>query len=290
MTNLLKRKEPKMSNSKLVTYTKLSPNYSSGRVDVRAIVVHYVCGACDVYTVGEIFAPRSRQASSNYCVDLNGRVGMYVEEKNRSWCSSSSWADNRAITIEVSNFADGSTSATGWRKLVELMVDICKRNGIKDFRYTGTTEGQLWAHRWFGNTDCPGAWLYARFPQLAEEVNARLHEGQPDLLTVDGWWGRNTTRKLQEVLGTPVDGEVWHQWPGNKQPACTSGWIFDTSCKGSSVIRALQKKLGCDEDGILGTETIRKLQAHLGTPIDGRLDGPSTCIKEMQRRLNKGTF
>ena len=277
-----------MSNSKLVTYTKLSPNYSAGRVDVRAIVVHYVCGACSVYTLGEIFAPTSRRASSNYGVDLEGRVGMYCEEKNRSWCSSSSWADNRAITIEVSNFADGSVSAKGWRKLVDLMVDICERNGIKDFRYTGTTEGQLWAHRWFGNTDCPGAWLYARFPQLAEEVNARLHKEHPDVLTVDGWWGRNTTRKLQEVLGTVADGEVWHQWPGNKQAACTSGWAYDMTCKGSPVIRALQKKLGCDDDGILGPGTIRALQSKLGTPIDGVLDGPSTAVRKLQENLNAG--
>lgn len=283
-----------MSNSRLVNYTKLSPNYSPGRVDVRAIVVHYVAGACSVYTLGEIFAPRSRQASSNYGVDLEGRIGMYCSESNRSWCSSSSWADNRAITIEVSNYSDGSVSAIGWQRLVELMVDICKRNGITDFRYTGTTDGQLWAHRWFGNTDCPGAWLYARFPKLAEEVNAKLHGGSggggDERITVDGWWGHNTTSKLQAYLGTVVDGEVWHQWPGNKQAACTSGWMYDMSCKGSPVIRKLQEKIGCTADGIMGSESIRKLQEYLGTPIDGKLDGPSTCVKELQRRLNAGTL
>lgn len=279
-----------MSNSQLVTYRKLSPNYSSGRVDVRAIVVHYVAGACSVYTVGDIFAPRSRQASSNYCVDLDGRVGQYVDESNRSWCSSSSWADNRAITIEVSNYADGSTSAAGWRKLVELMVDICRRNGITDFRYTGNIDGQLWAHRWFGNTDCPGEWLYSRFPQLAEEVNRELHGGSGGGgdLTVDGWWGRNTSRKLQEVLGTVADGEIWHQWPGNRQDACTSGWQYDMTCKGSPAIRKLQETLGCEADGIMGGDTIRKLQKRMGTPVDGRLDGPSPCVREMQRRLNEG--
>lgn len=281
-----------MSNSSLVTYTKLSPNYSSGRVNITKIAVHYVAGACDVYTVGEIFAPRSRQASSNYCVDLEGRVGMYVEEKNRSWCTSSSWCDNRAITIEVSNYADGSVSSKGWNKLVELMVDICNRNGITDFRYTGNTDGQLVAHRWFANTDCPGDWLYARFPQLAEEVNKQLHGGGGGGgdLTVDGWWGRNTTRRLQEVLGTVADGEIWHQWPANKQAAFTTGWQYDTTCKGSPAIKKLQELLGCSPDGIVGRETISKLQARMGTPIDGTLDGPSPCVKELQRRLNKGTI
>ena len=217
---------------------------------------------------------------------------MYVEEKNRSWCSSSAWADNRAITIEVSNYSDGSVSATGWNKLVDLMVDICKRNGVNDFRYTGTTTGQLWAHRWFGNTDCPGNWLYARFPQLAEQVNARLHDKPKpdDKIEVDGWWGRNTTAKLQAALGTTVDGEIWHQWPGNKQEACTSGWQYDMTCTGSPCIKALQKKIGATPDGILGRDTISKLQEYLGTPVDGVLSGPSTCVKEMQRRLNGKNF
>lgn len=277
-----------MSNSSLVTYTKISPNYSAGRVDIRAIVVHYVAGPCSVYTLGDIFAPRSRQASSNYGVDLTGRVGMYCEEKNRSWCSSSSWADNRAITIEVSNYSDGSVSAAGWNKLVDLMVDICERNGVSDFRYTGDTTGQLWAHRWFGNTDCPGAWLYARFPQLAEQVNARLHDGKPDTLTVDGWWGINTTSRLQKILGTSVDGEIWHQWPANKQAGCTGGWFYDMTCKGSPCIKALQERLGVEADGIMGRATISSLQAKLGTPVDGVLDGPSTCIRQLQRNLNQG--
>lgn len=280
-----------MSNSSLVTYTKLSPNYSSGRVNVTKIAVHYVCGACSVYTVGDIFANPARKASSNYCVDLEGRVGMYVEEKNRSWCTSSSWCDNRAITIEVSNYSDSSISSKAWNKLIDLMVDICQRNGITDFRYTGTRDGNLVAHRWFADTDCPGRWLYARFPQIAEQVNARLHGGDvPDKLTVDGWWGRNTTAFLQRALGTVDDGEVWHQWPSNKQDAFTSGWQFDTTLIGSPVIKALQKKIGATPDGLIGTNTISKLQEYLGTPVDGTLSGPSTCVKELQRRLNGGNL
>lgn len=280
-----------MSNSPLVDYVDLSPNYSTGRINISKIAVHYVAGPCSVETIGDIFKPVRRQASSNYAVDLDGRVGMYVEEKNRSWCTSSSWVDNRAITIEVSNYDDGSTSARGWSKLVDLMVDICKRNGIRDFRYTGDRDGQLVAHRWFSNTDCPGAWLYARFPELAEQVNARLKGSDvPDLLVCDGWWGRNTTVVLQSVLGTPIDGEVWHQWKSNAQPACTSGWQYDLTCKGSAVIREMQKRLGCKDDGILGVGTISALQAHEGTVVDGRLDPRSPCIQEMQRRLNLGEF
>lgn len=281
-----------MSNSTLVDYTRLSPNYSAGRVNITKIAVHYVAGPCTIYTVGDIFANPNREASSNYCVDLEGRVGLYVSEHNRSWCTSSRWADERAITIEVSNYADGSVSAAGWSKLVELMVDICRRNGISDFRYTGTRDGQLLAHRWFANTDCPGDWLYQRFPQLAETVNGILHDGEApaERLVEDGWWGCNSTRRLQEVLGTPIDGEVWHQWSTTRQEACTSGWRYDETLIGSPLIKEMQRRLGVEPDGLMGKETISHLQRRMGTGVDGVLDGPSPCVREMQRRLNRGEF
>lgn len=112
-----------------------------------------------------------------------------------------------------------------------------------------------------------------------------------DRLLVDGWWGSATTRRLQEVLGTVVDGEVWGQWPYNSQPACTTGWRYDWSMSGSAVIHALQTRIGVDRrDGLLGAGTIRQLQAYLGTPVDGRLDGPSRCVMALQERLNAGTL
>ena len=90
-----------MSNSPLVSYTRLSPNHSGLRThDIDRITPHCVVGQCSVETLGNIFLPTSRQASSNYGIGVDGRVGMYVEEKNRSWCSSSAANDQRAITIE----------------------------------------------------------------------------------------------------------------------------------------------------------------------------------------------
>ena len=76
-----------MSNSPLVSYTKLSPNHSGQRTHaVDRITPHCVVGQCSVETLGNIFAPTSRQASCQYGIGVDGRVGMYVEEKNRSWC------------------------------------------------------------------------------------------------------------------------------------------------------------------------------------------------------------
>lgn len=264
-----------MSNSGLVSYTQLSPNYSDGRVDVRAVVVHYVCGACSIETLGDIFAPSSRQASSNYGVGLDGRIGMYCEECNRSWCSSSSWADNRAITIECANYGDGSLSTAGWNSLVALIVDICRRNGIDNFEYTGDTDGQLWAHRWFGNTDCPGEWLYSRFGRLANEVNAVLHGGAaPDVhpanntnggkLVVDGIGGYNTVLDLQSALGAPyLDGVISRQYQPNYVHFRGITSVEFGGGLGSQTVEKLQERIGAGVDGVWGRETSTKLQEHL---------------------------
>ena len=167
-----------MNNSKLVNYTRISPNSNNPRNDkIRKITIHHMAGNLSVETCGNVFAPRSRQASSNYGIGSDGRVGMYVEEKNRSWCSSSASNDNQAITIEVAN----NSGAPNWtvsdkalEKTIELCVDICKRNGIKKLNYTGDTSGNLTMHCWFAATSCPGPYLKSKFKYIADEVNKRL--------------------------------------------------------------------------------------------------------------------
>lgn len=70
------------TNSSLVSYTKLSPNHSGQRThSIDRITPHCVVGQCSVETLGNIFLPTSRQASCNYGIGVDGRVGMYVEEK-----------------------------------------------------------------------------------------------------------------------------------------------------------------------------------------------------------------
>ncbi|WP_449460720.1 N-acetylmuramoyl-L-alanine amidase [Streptococcus suis] len=167
-----------MSNSPLVNYVKFSPNHSGQRNHkIDTITIHHMAGNLSVETCGNIFASPSRQASSNYAVDNYGRVGMYVEEHNRSWCSSSAANDNRAITIEVANDEYGGNwhvSDVALQKTIDLCVDICQRNGIKQFVYTGDTRGNLTKHEWFANTNCPGPYLGSKFPYIASEVNKRL--------------------------------------------------------------------------------------------------------------------
>ena len=168
----------KMSNSPLVDYTKISPNSTNPRKDaIKKITIHHVAGNLSVETIGNIFQSTTRQASANYGVGTDGRVGMYVEEKNRSWCSSSAANDNQAITIEVSNDEIGGNwhvSDAALAKTIELCVDICKRNGITKLVFTGDATGNLTQHNYFAATACPGPYLKSKYPYIAEQVNKQL--------------------------------------------------------------------------------------------------------------------
>lgn len=173
-----------MSNSPLVNYTKISPNKSSPRNHkIDTVTIHCVVGQCSVETLGNVFAPTSRQASSNYGIGYDGRIGMYVEEKDRSWCSSNAANDNRAVTIEVASDTKEPYAVTdkAYAALIDLLVDICKRNGIKELKWKadksliGQPDKQnMTVHRWFANKRCPGTYLYERHAQIASEVNKRL--------------------------------------------------------------------------------------------------------------------
>ena len=174
-----------MSNSPLVDYVKISPNKNSPRNHkIDTITPHCVVGQLSVEQIGAVFAPVSRQASSNYGIGPDGRIGMYVEEKDRSWCSSNAANDHRAITIEVASDMTDPYAITdkAYKALVDLCVDICKRNDIKELKWKadksliGKPEEQnITVHRWFANKACPGDYIYDRLGQIADEVNARLN-------------------------------------------------------------------------------------------------------------------
>lgn len=173
-----------MSNSSLVDYIKISPNKNSPRNHkIDTITIHCVAGQCSVEALGDLFAKASRKGSSNYGIGSDGRIGMYVEEKDRSWCSSNAANDHRAITIEVASDAKHPYAVTdkAYKALIELLVDICKRNGIKELKWKGdksligkVDQQNMTVHRWFANKACPGEYLYSRHGAIAEAVNAKL--------------------------------------------------------------------------------------------------------------------
>jgi hypothetical protein len=176
------------SNSSLVSYTKLSPNHSGQRThSIDRITPHCVVGQVSVESLGNIFANKSRQASCQYGIGADGRVGNYCEEKNRSWCSSSEANDQRAVTIECASDATApyAFKSVVYNKLIDLCVDICKRNGKNVLIWFGDrnktlnykpkpNEMILTVHRWFAPKSCPGDWMYARMGDLAKKVSERL--------------------------------------------------------------------------------------------------------------------
>lgn len=184
------------SNSSLVAYMLLSPNHSGLRTEqIDRISPHCVVGQCTAEGLGDWFHKSSTQASSNYGIDKNGRIGLYVEEKNRSWCTSSNANDQRAVTIEcASDKAEPyAMHQVVYERLVDLCEDICRRNGKKKLLWFGdknkslnyqpkADEMLITVHRWFANKSCPGDWLYARLGDLAAKVTSRLGSGNVEVI------------------------------------------------------------------------------------------------------------
>lgn len=173
------------TNSPLVDYTRISPNKTSPRNHtIDTIAIHCVVGQCSVETLGRIFAPTRKQASCNYGIGYDGKVGMYVEECDRSWCTSSREVDNRAITIEVAsdNYDPYAVKDIVYEKLIVLVADICKRNGIKKLVWSTNKNERMnrlngcnmMVHRDYANKSCPGDYLYNRHFDIAERVNKIL--------------------------------------------------------------------------------------------------------------------
>ena len=213
------------TNSPLVSYTKLSPNHSGQRThSIDRITPHCVVGQCSVETLGNVFLPTARQASSNYGIGVDGRVGMYVEEENRSWCSSSASNDQRAVTIECASDSKAPYAFTDvvYQRLIELCADICKRNGktkllwlgdkTKTLGYTpAPDEMVLTVHRWFANKSCPGDWMYARMGDLAEKVTAALGgQAQDPLDNTPAAWSKDAVNWALEnhLLLGDTDGNL----------------------------------------------------------------------------------
>ena len=177
-----------MANSPLVSYTKLSPNHSGRRTcSISRITPHAVVGQLSVEKICGCFASKDRQASCNYAIGTDGRIGLCVDEQNRSWCSSSRDNDQRAVTIEcASDLTEPyAMKPEVYSALVELCADICRRNGKRKLVWIAdrdkalvyavkSDEMLLTIHRWFAKKSCPGNWLFERMTSFADEVNERI--------------------------------------------------------------------------------------------------------------------
>ena len=234
-----------MSNSPLVTYTKLSPNHSGRRNHViDTVSVHCMAGNASVETCGALFADPSRKASSNYGIGSDGRIALYVEEANRSWCTSNAANDHRAITIEVANNGgapDWPVSDKAYAALLDLLTDICRRNGIKKLLWKGDKSliGQvdkqnMTVHRWFAAKACPGDYLYNRHGEIAAEVNRRL-EGEEEPMDITKLISEMTNEQAYQLMqkaelhAKTLSEPAWSQQEGHWAKAAANGIVDGTS-------------------------------------------------------------
>lgn len=176
------------TNSSLVNYTKISPNKTSPRNHkIDTLTIHCFVGQVTAKRGCEVFQNKSRQASCNYVIGKDGDIGLCVEEKDRSWCSSNRANDMRAITFEVASDTKHPYAVTdkALNALIDLIVDICKRNGKKKVLWFADKaktiaynpkpdEMVMTVHRWFAAKACPGDYLYGKHAYIAEQVNKKL--------------------------------------------------------------------------------------------------------------------
>jgi len=285
-----------MSNSALVSYTKISPNSTNPRTNtIKKITIHHMAGNLTVESCGNIFAVSTAQASANYGIGTDGRVGLYVDESNRSWASSSSANDHQAITIEVANDeigGDWHVSDTAYTKLIDLCVDICQRNGISQLTWTGDTSGTLTCHYMFTATACPGPYLKGKMADIADEVNARLgvssDTSSGDVATAetstDSGESASTTYSTIKKGSTGDDVKVAQTLLNAKGASLVVDGDFGTLT--DTATRAFQTANGLDVDGIIGPNTWAALQSS-GSQSIATASAP-TVTRTMIQKGSKG--
>lgn len=293
-----------MSNSKLVDYVKISPNKSTRTAKIDTITIHHMAGNLTVEQCGDVFAPKSRKASSNYGIGSDGRIGMYVEEKDRSWATSSSANDQRAVTIEVANnnTKTWTISDAAYKSLVNLCADICKRNGITELKWKGdkalkgkVAHQNMTVHRWFAATACPGDYLYNLHGQIAKDVNAILKSGKTPTATQSeapktasvaskGYTLTQFIKDVQKATGAKIDGIA------GSETLSKTVTVSATINRRHVVVKALQQRLNalgfnCGAvDGIVGakfTAAVKKYQQANKCVVDGEITAKATTWKKL---------
>lgn len=286
-----------MSNSKLATYTKISPNRTSPRThEIDTVSIHCTGGqgtAKQILNLGSFTKYSSNYgASCNYAIGYDGSIGLCVEEKDRSWCTSSRSNDHRAITIEVSsdNKHPFKVTDAAYRALIDLLVDICQRNpGIGTLKWKSdksligkVNEQNMTVHRWFANKACPGDYLYNKHGEIAAEVNKRLGVVTEPVSTVESYTLTQFIKDVQKAIGAVVDGVAG---PQTMSMAVT---LSANKNDAHAAIKPVQKRLrelGYTEVGIpdsiaghMFTNAVKLFQQDNGEVVDGVI-GPQTWKK-----------
>ena len=173
-----------MSNSPLINETILDPNYGSRNVGGREykitkITIHHAAGPRQSGAQVARYLAKKDGGSANYCIGWQGDIVLAVPEEYRAWTSSNSINDAQAVTIEVANEKgkpNWEISDISMARLIDLCVDICRRNGMPGLVWTGDSKGTLTTHDMFAATECPGPYLKSKMPWIAQEVTRRVQE------------------------------------------------------------------------------------------------------------------
>lgn len=300
----------------------LKRNYTNRRRARTDGIILHVAGSESASLHGWFSNPVA-YASSHLYVRRDGTIEQYIDLDLISWASNR--GDARCISVETQGMGDGEWTPAQVKSLVRIISDTAKHYGYpirsmssskasekgvgwhrlgvplnvsQKNRKISQTGGELWSSK-VGKI-CPGPDRIKQIPSIvAQALGAKpapvskpapVAKPKPgsNALAVDGWFGPATIRRLQQVLGTTVDGVISHQWAGNKKylPRATSGWQFDKTGRGSRMIARLQSRLGVKTDGLIGPGTIKAWQRRLGVQVDGYM-GPAT-VNAIQRKLNQG--
>lgn len=252
-----------MSNSGLVQVTQISPNKSprayrnaNSTGKISKITIHHTAGVISAASCLSWFARESTQASSNYVIGSDGKIGLSVPETHRSWCSSNGDNDNIAVTIECSNSSSGGNwpvSDTVINRCIDLCVDICKRNGISKLVYDGTKNGNLTRHDMFTQKVCPGPYLGSKFPYIAAEVNKRLGNKDYRPLLKKGMTGEYVKELQTDLVKLGYD-------------IGKAGADGDFGADTERAVRLYQTEHDLSVDGVVGDGTwasiLKELEAH----------------------------
>ena len=289
-----------MSNSPLVTYTNITKNKTSPRNHaIDTITIHCIVGQWTAKQGCDYFATTDRECSANYIVGKDGSIGLSVDERDRSWCTSSRENDNRAITIEVASDTEHPYAVTdaAYSALIKLVADICQRNGIKQLVWsTNKTDRvnhvngcNMTVHRDYANKACPGQYLYERHGAIAAAVNAILGSGTtqapgaapeavqgfpetpftvrvivPDLNYRKGP-GMSYTVKGQTGKGVFTITEVQDGWGKLKSGA---GWIYLENPNYCTILGVASKPPDPDPADVLAEEIAGKVKGSGLDPED----------------------
>lgn len=188
-----------MKTSKLARSLIITTKRSTRTQKICKFTPHYMCAAWSGETCATYFKNTDRQCSANYCIGTDGGIVCNVPEEYRAWTTSSSWNDQRAITVECGNLEGGRLTQATWDSLVKLGADVCRRYGFRP-TWTGDKTGSLTAHYMFASTDCPGPWLKPRMRELALAIQHEL-DGVNET-------PKQEKPKVYEILGRDPGGKV----------------------------------------------------------------------------------